>query len=124
MSKKDTKGTPKKRRDWKPVFLAALSEDAALVAHAAAIAGVSRRGVYHARESDPEFAEAWDAIEQAVNDRAVAALTRRAIEEKDTTALIFFLKKRLPRVYGDNPFEGEVPQSITVSFNGRPKDAV
>lgn len=58
---------------WRPVFLAALAK-CPIVSVACRIAQVSRKGAYQARETDPEFAKAWDeAIETGVDCVEAAA---------------------------------------------------
>lgn len=114
--KKSTKPTPKKRRDWRTPFLAALRQ-APNVSGAAKAAGIDRTIAYDTYRADPAFAAAWDdAIEQSV-DRAVKELYRRAIDgvekpvtvagerevirEYSDTLLIFLLKSHRREVYGD-----------------------
>lgn len=64
--------------DWKPVFLLALAE-VPVVSHAAKAAGISYRHAYKTRETDEEFAQAWDdALEQGI-DRAEQEAFRRAV---------------------------------------------
>lgn len=65
--------------DWKPVVLAAL-RDVPVLAHAAEAAGIDRITVWRARESDEEFAKAYDdAMEQGI-DRAEQEAFRRAVQ--------------------------------------------
>jgi hypothetical protein len=85
--------------NWKPVFLAALQESPN-VSRAARAADISRTGARKARETDPEFAAAWDeAIESSMDDLEEEAY-KRAKHESDTLA-IFFLKTRRREVYGE-----------------------
>jgi hypothetical protein len=50
------------------------------VAGAARAIGMSRRGVYDAKERDPEFSAAWDDAVQAACDALVAEAWRRGVE--------------------------------------------
>src|SRR5262249_25611794 len=50
------------------------------VAAAARAAGVTRAGAYRRRESDPDFAAAWDEALEASTDALVAEMYRRAVE--------------------------------------------
>jgi hypothetical protein len=64
--------------DWKALFLASLAE-VPVVVHACKAAGVNRATAWRARETDPEFAKAWDeALEEGV-DRAEQEAFRRAV---------------------------------------------
>lgn len=115
MTKRTTKPTiPKERRNWKPLFLAALAKSLN-VTKAAKIAKANRQRVYEVRATDPEFAKQWDdAIAQAV-DLAEGELFRRAaigvkkpvtvagkreiIIETSDTLLQFLLKAHRPDRY-------------------------
>lgn len=101
------------------------------VSGAAKAAGFSRRTAYNYRDTDPEFAAAWDdAIEQAT-DNLVGEMYRRAyrgtekpvyyqgeevgaIREYSDTLAIFLAKAHRPQVYGD-----KIKQEIT-GANGGP----
>lgn len=64
--------------DWKALFLVALAE-VPVIAHACKAAGVNRVTAWRARETDPEFAKAWDdAMEEGI-DRAEQEAFRRAV---------------------------------------------
>lgn len=112
--RKPTKPTPKKRRDWRPKFLACLSLSPN-VTGAAKAAHVNRQRVYEVRGEEPKFAAAWDdAINQAL-DAAEGELYRRGVEginkpvtvagqrevirEYSDTLLIFLLKSHRPEKY-------------------------
>lgn len=114
MAKKQTKRTPKKRREWKKAFLAALAKSPNVSA-AARKARIARAAVYEAREDEP-FAKAWDdALASAIDD-AEGEMYRRAvkgtrkpvyqggvkvgeIQEYSDTLLIFLLKAHKPEKY-------------------------
>lgn len=69
---------PRALHDWRPIFLAALA-DVPIVANAAKLARIDYRQVWRVRESDAEFAQAWDdAMEQGI-DRAEQEAFRRAV---------------------------------------------
>jgi hypothetical protein len=64
--------------DWKPAFLAALRE-LPVIAHACKAVGIERSTAYRARETDEDFANAWDdAMEEGI-DRAEQEAFRRAV---------------------------------------------
>ena len=64
--------------DWKPIFLEALA-DVPVVSHACRAVGISYRHAYKTRETDEDFAKAWDeAMEQGI-DRAEQEAFRRAV---------------------------------------------
>lgn len=64
--------------DWKPIFLEALA-DVPVVSHACRVVGISYRHAYKTRETDEDFAKAWDeAMEQGI-DRAEQEAFRRAV---------------------------------------------
>lgn len=64
--------------NWKPIFLKALSEYP-VVAHACGATGIERSTAYRARETDEEFAKAWDdAMEEAI-DKAEQEAYRRGV---------------------------------------------
>jgi hypothetical protein len=109
--------TPKRRRDWKPDWLAAFAEHGT-VCKACEVAKVARSTAYEGR-TDEQFAEMWDEIEAATTDAMEREAYRRAVEgverpvwqggklmgtvaEYSDTLLIFMLKGRKPEVYRDN----------------------
>jgi hypothetical protein len=103
--------------NWKELFLAALHESPNVFA-AARTAGVSRRNAYAARESDSEFAAAWDdAIQRSVDDLEASAF-RRA-EESDTLT-IFLLKSHRREVYGDPAKQPPPVTELRVVYQDRP----
>lgn len=71
------------------------------VVGACRLAGVQRQAVYALRNTDPEFAAAWDeAIESAVDD-LVADVWKRAKGENASDKLaMFLLQAHRRRVYG------------------------
>jgi len=64
--------------DWKPALLAALCE-VPVLRHACEAAKIDRTAVWKARETDPEFAAAYDAAIEAGVDRAEQEAFRRAV---------------------------------------------
>ncbi len=106
--------TPEKRAK----FISSLAEGASIT-EAAKSAGVCRMTVYRLRESDPDFAEAWDDALEAGTDLIEDEALRRAtkgtlkpvfhkgehvgdIREYSDTLTIFLLKGRRPDKYRDN----------------------
>lgn len=120
-------------RDWKEKFLEELAI-APNVSAAARLAGTNRATAYRHRESDSEFAAAWDdALEQSTDD-LVGECYRRAtrgcekpvfhqgeqcgaIREYSDTLAIFLLKSHRPSVYGDkSKIEHTGPNGGPVEF--------
>ncbi len=111
---KATKATPKKRRNWRPLFLAALCKSPN-VTGAAKAAGIKRDAAYDAYHADPAFAAAWESAINAALDIAEGELYRRAVTgikkpatiagqrelltEYSDTLLIFLLKSHRPGIY-------------------------
>lgn len=73
------KVTRRRAHTWKPKFLAALVAERTVTA-AAQAAGVSRKTVYLARDTDADFAAAWEVVDQAINDEIRSEIARRAID--------------------------------------------
>lgn len=112
-----TNRAPKKRRDWKPGFLAAFEKSGTVTA-ACEAAEVGRRTVYDEYQRNPEFAEAWDAVENSATDNLEKVAMRRAIDGSDTLA-IFLLKSRRPEMYRerfDLNHAGKVEQKVEVTL--------
>jgi hypothetical protein len=104
-----TNGTDRWQKErWADPFLEQLRLCGA-VAKAARAANVPRRTVYNLRERDAGFKEAMDEASIAMVEDAESELFERAID-KDTTALIFFLKTRKPEVYGDKLRADQIEQ--------------
>jgi hypothetical protein len=104
------------RTPWRHAFLDSLAEGAPVRA-AAQRAGVARSTVYAHRDTDPEFAEAWDDAYMAGNDLLEDEAHRRAVDgveqpvmyrgqvvasvrEYSDQLLTFLLRGRRPDVYG------------------------
>jgi hypothetical protein len=92
--------TPKRRRDWRPTFLATFASTG-IVRLACHAAGISRTQAYRERQRNPHFAQAWDQAEEDATEALEAEVRRRALSVSDTL-LIFLLKARRPAVYRDN----------------------
>lgn len=112
MAKRTRNPAPKKRKNWKPVFLRELAKTACVL-YSAVKAGVARMTVYDARVADEAFKEAWDAAVELANDLLLVEGRRRAYEgvlrpiyqggklrgkvkDYSDTLLIFFIKARNP----------------------------
>lgn len=108
--------TPKK--EWKPVFLAALAEYGN-VSKAARKAKISRQLVYQERDSDDLFAASWDqalkigteAIEDEARRRAFEGTLKPvyqggkrvgSVREYSDTLTIFLLKAHKPELYRES----------------------
>jgi len=118
-------GASKKRKanvKWHAAFLVALAATGD-VGQAAAVAGVARRTAYHHRESDKDFAAAWqetfetkiDELETSAMNRAISGLERHTYFKDmrldtyrmfETSLTIFMLKKCRPERYADRAIEG------------------
>lgn len=88
--------TPEKREQ----FLEALRRGLSVGGAASAI-GFSRETVYRHASKDREFSKAWDDAQERGTDLLEDVATSRAVNEKDTTLLIFLLKARRPDKYRD-----------------------
>lgn len=111
-----------KRNSWHHVFLESL-RDTGLVYCAARKAGVSRKMVYKARETSPEFRQDWvDAIELA-NAELERCMYKRAIDpdNRETALTIFLAKKRMPEIYGDRS-EDDLGEPIDIPPVRAPAD--
>lgn len=90
--------TPKRvqRRavEWRPLFLAALSNSGNVLASCKA-ASISRVQAYDARDRSPEFAAQWETAMEEACDVLEAAARKRAMQTSDTL-LIFLLKAHRP----------------------------
>jgi very-short-patch-repair endonuclease len=85
--------------DWRDDFVQSLAEFGN-VRQACIAAGVSRAGAYKRRETDAEFAQAWDEALDNFCDLLEGVYARRAIEQSDR-ALEFLLKANRPEKYAD-----------------------
>lgn len=94
-----TKSTPEKdvKANAQRLFVEQLVKGQTITA-ASETAGICRRTAYNWRESDKEFAEAWDDAIETGTEKLETEATRRALEGSDTL-LIFLLKARRPKIY-------------------------
>jgi hypothetical protein len=131
-----TKSTPKKRRDWRPAFLAAF-EQTGMITAAAKAAKIHRDTAYRERQRNEDFALAWAEIEEHTTELMEAEAVRRGVEgverpvfqggvevgtirQYSDTLLIFMLKSRKPHVYRDNvqvEHRGEIKHEISGEFD-------
>ena len=95
-----TNVAPKRRRDWRPTFLATF-RSTGIVLLACHAAGISRTQAYRERQHNARFAEAWAQGEEDATEALEAEARRRALRSSDVL-LIFLLKARRPAVYRDN----------------------
>lgn len=107
------------RPEWTEHFLAELARSPN-VSSAARSVGISRRAAYLRRETDPDFAAAWDEALEQSTDALVGEMFRRGvygterpvfyqgeecgrIREFSDTLAIFLAKAHRPGVYADRP---------------------
>jgi hypothetical protein len=64
--------------EWRPIFLKALHEYP-VIRHACEVADIERSTAYRARDSDEEFAKAWDEAIEVGIDKAEQEAYRRAV---------------------------------------------
>jgi len=95
-----TNSAPKRRRDWRPAFLAAFASTGNVLLSAKA-AAIDRNLPYMERRKNPRFATAWEQAEEDAIQLLEAEARRRAMSTSDVL-LIFLLKARRPAVYRDN----------------------
>lgn len=133
-----TKATPEKEVNdlAKAVIIAALAAGSTVLL-AAQEAGVNKTTAYRWRESDEDFAQAWDEALEEGTDRLEQEALRRArdgvskpvfhkgsvvghVQEYSDTLAIFLLKARRPEVYRERaslehtgPGGKELPASVT-----------
>lgn len=112
------KRSKKGRRDWKPQWLAAYQSHGTAKA-ASEVIGVNECTPYEARNRDPEFAKAWDALENETTKLLEETLYQRALNG-DTTAAIFMLKARRPAKYREAlsvKHSGTVKHNVATDFD-------
>jgi hypothetical protein len=76
----------------KKILLEKLEEELGAKVIACKSAGISISTFYNYYDSDPEFAEKVDTIVEGIGQKVEQSLIKKAIEDKDTLAQIFFLK--------------------------------
>lgn len=106
------------KKNWKEIFIKALAKNGN-ISVAAKAAKVSRKTAYEHKESDSEFAEAWqEALEQSIEAMEAEAFRRAVtgtnkpiyhqgekidtVKEYSDTLLIFLMKAHRPDMYRDN----------------------
>jgi hypothetical protein len=102
-TKRTTQTTPKERRDWRPVFLEAYGR-LGIISGACKVAKVGRTNVYTERVRNPEFAEAWDEVEQHGIDEVELAARMNALAG-NAPMQMFLLKTRRRELYGESGHE-------------------
>lgn len=78
--------------------------------------GITKKTLYKRMKDQPKVGEAVEAGRVKANARVVQSLYRRATEHNDTTAMIFFLKNRMPDRYRDRH---ELEHSGGLKFDGK-----
>lgn len=107
------------KTDLKPQMLKALADARGIVTIATKAVGISRRTHYEWLESDAEYKQAVEDINEDAIDFVESNLLNR-IESGDTTAIIFYLKTRAKaRGYTE---KSEPQMIIEQPLFGRPKD--
>lgn len=91
---------PKERRNWRPIFLAALETEGTVWA-ACVTAKINRSTAYRERQRNEQFALDWADVESKVTDTLEREAVRRALEGSDRM-LEFLLKARAPDKYREN----------------------
>jgi hypothetical protein len=99
-TKRTTQTTPKERRDWRPIFLEAYGR-LGIISGACKVAKVSRTNVYTERVRNPEFAAAWDEVEQHGIDEVELAARMNALGG-NAPMQMFLLKTRRRELYGES----------------------
>jgi len=87
MSKTDKSDAKKK------AFLQALEKNLGIVSNTAKQVGIHRSTYYEWRDTDPEFREAAESIQEVALDFVESKLLKRISDESDT-AIIFYLKTK------------------------------
>ena len=95
-----TNPTPKRRRDWRPAFLASFAATGNVLLSARG-AGIDRSVPYDERRRNPSFAAAWQRAEEDAIQLLEAEARRRAMHASDVL-LMFLLKSRRPAIYRDH----------------------
>lgn len=75
-------------------FLAALSDNLGIVSKAAHACGLHRNNHANWIKSSPDYKNQAEAIEQDCIDVVENALMDKIVEDRDTTAIIFYLKTK------------------------------
>jgi hypothetical protein len=91
---------PKRRPDWRPVFLVTIRATGN-VRLAASAAGINRATPYVRANRDPAFAAAWAEAEQEAIDILEAEARRRALTGSDAL-IMFLLRAHRPERYRDS----------------------
>jgi hypothetical protein len=99
-TKRTTQTTAKERRDWRPIFLEAYGR-LGIISGACKVAKVGRTNVYTERVRNPEFAAAWDEVEQHGIDEVELAARMNALAG-NAPMQMFLLKTRRRELYGES----------------------
>lgn len=95
-----SRGKSRKRQWSKDAWLAAYEKHGTVTA-ASKVVGIHRDTAYTARKNDPEFAEAWDKLENAVTEILEKTAVERALDGSDRL-MEFMLKARRPGTYRES----------------------
>lgn len=124
-SEKSPQSTPKKARDWREEFIAAL-RDNGNVAEACRRAHIDRKTAYNLRKKSATFAAQWEeALEDAIEELERVANWRARMTSD--TLLIFLLKAHRPDKYREvvrnehsGPNGGELVVRVVYGDSGTP----
>lgn len=87
---------------------------------AAEAVGVTRRTLYNWRDQNENFRDRWDDAQEGITDTIERTAMRKAIEDRDTTLLIFLLKTRRRNVYQERvEHTGEAGAPLTILIRER-----
>lgn len=89
---------------WKDRFLAQLAKTPN-VSKAARAAGISRSEAYKRKNRDPEFAQAWDDLEEESLDDLEEHMRANRAMDSDKVAMWLLEKKRYSKQRGDDDDE-------------------
>jgi hypothetical protein len=90
---KDKKETPKGTDLKKKAMIEAMEKSLGIVTSATKIAGIDRATHYRWMQEDEEYKESIESVNNIALDFAESQLHQK-IKEKDTTAIIFYLKTK------------------------------
>ena len=76
------KGKGRNKREKKEIFLQEM-RDSANIAGSARVIGITRQTAYNWKKADPNFADAWDDVEQAYLDECVKVVFDEALGKGD-----------------------------------------
>lgn len=89
-------------------------------AAAAEAVGVDRRTLYNWRDQNDNFRKQWDDAQESITDAIERTAMQKAIQDKDTTLLIFLLKTRRRSTYRESvEHTGDSDAPLTILIRER-----